>query len=144
MTYNFWYRHSQPLGRLQVYTHELSSHVSVTYLVYFLFYFILSSSNWDYESVRPNRKLNLITWWICFFLLKKVDRRSAIIHVFTKTPPTQRSRKVVRYLFLYRAPLTNVNISVWMSSIQRHEWTLRFDINIKKSISSQICIRVVN
>jgi len=30
-----------------------------------------------------------------FFLLKKVDRRSAIIHVFTKTPPTQRSRNVV-------------------------------------------------
>jgi len=25
------------------------------------FIFILSLSNWDYESVSPNRKLNLIT-----------------------------------------------------------------------------------
>jgi len=37
MTCNFWYRHSQPLGRSQVYT-ELSSHVSVPYLVRFIFY----------------------------------------------------------------------------------------------------------
>jgi len=38
MTCNFWYRHSQPLGRLQVYI-ELSSHVSVPYLVCFSIYF---------------------------------------------------------------------------------------------------------
>ena len=44
--------------------------------------------NSDYESVRPEIKLNLITWWICFSF-KKVDRRKAIIHVCTKTPPTQ-------------------------------------------------------
>jgi len=31
---------------------------------------------------------NLTTLWICFSL-KKVDRRSAIIHVLTNTPPTQ-------------------------------------------------------
>ena len=45
MTCNFWYRHSQPLGRSQVYT-ELSSHVSVPYLVRFIFYLytILQSS----------------------------------------------------------------------------------------------------
>ena len=53
---------------------------------------VISLYNWDYESVSPNRKLNLITWWICFSF-KTVDRRSAIIHVFTKTPPTQGSRK---------------------------------------------------
>ena len=44
--------------------------------------------NWGYESVSPKRKLNLIMWWICFVFLKEV-RRSAMIHVFTKTPPTQ-------------------------------------------------------
>ena len=38
MTCNFWYRHSQPLGRSQVYP-ELSSHVSVTYIVRVTFYF---------------------------------------------------------------------------------------------------------
>jgi len=32
------YRHSQPLGRSQVYS-ELFSHVSVTYLVHFNIYF---------------------------------------------------------------------------------------------------------
>ena len=52
------------------------------------------------------------------FFFQKVDRRNAIIHVFTKTPPTQRSRKVVRFmqneshLFLYRAQGTNVNIKI--------------------------------
>ena len=50
------------------------------------------------------------------FSLKKVDRRSAIIHVFTKTPPTQGSRKVVRFMqnepqfISYRAQRTNVNM----------------------------------
>ena len=50
------------------------------------------------------------------FSFKKVNRRSAIIHVFTKTPPNQRSRKVVRFMqnerefILYRAQRTNVNI----------------------------------
>jgi len=39
MTCNFLYRHSQPLGRSQVYT-ELSSHVTVTYLVRFNFLFL--------------------------------------------------------------------------------------------------------
>ena len=64
--------------------------------------------NWDYEPVSPNRKLNLITWWICFSF-KKVDRRSAVIHVFTKTQSIQGSRKVVRFMqnepqfILYRA-----------------------------------------
>ena len=38
MICNFWYRHSQPLGRSQVYT-ELSSHVSIPYLVRFNIYF---------------------------------------------------------------------------------------------------------
>jgi len=53
--------------------------------------------------------------WICFSF-KKVDRRSTIIHVFTETPPTQRSGKVVwfmqneQYIFVYRAQLMNVNI----------------------------------
>ena len=85
------------------------------------FYFILSLSNWDYESVSPNRKLNLITWWISFSL----DRRSAIIHVFTETPPTQMSRKVVRFmqnephLFLYKAQLTNVNIRVGLKVLNK-------------------------
>mgnify|MGYP007091343061 CR=1 FL=1 len=71
--------------------------------------------NWDYESVSQKRKLNLKTWWICFSF-KKVDRRSAIIHVFTKTPPTQGSQKVIRFMqnepqfILYRAQRTNVNI----------------------------------
>ena len=59
------------------------------------FIYILSLSNWDYESVSSNRKLNLITWWICFSF-KRVDGRRATIHVFTETPPTQRSRKVVQ------------------------------------------------
>ena len=43
----------------------------------------------------------------------KGDQRSAIIHVFTETPPTQRSRKIMQnepHLFVYRAQLTNVNI----------------------------------
>jgi len=46
----------------------------------------------------------------------KVDRRSAMIHVFTKTPPTQGSRKVVRFMqnkpqfILYITQRTNVNI----------------------------------
>ena len=60
----------------------------------FFVFFILSLSNWDYKSDCPNRKLNLIKWWICFSF-QKVDRWRAIIHVFTETPPTQRSRKVV-------------------------------------------------
>ena len=83
---------------------------------FYFFIFILSLSNWDYESVSTNRQLNLITWCICFSF-KKVDRRSAIIHVFTEPPPTQRSRKVVRFmqnephLSLYRAQLTKVNLS---------------------------------
>jgi len=29
---------------------------------------ILSLSNWDYKSVSTNKKLILITWWICFSL----------------------------------------------------------------------------
>ena len=77
--------------------------------------FVLWLYNWDCESVSPNRKLNLITWWICF-PFKKVVRRSAIIHVFTKTPPIHGSRKVVQFMqnepqfILYRAQRTNVNI----------------------------------
>ena len=65
--------------------------------------------NWDYESVSPNRKPNLITWWICFS-----TRRNDTC--FTKTPPTQGSRKVVWFMQnepqfnLYRAQLTNVKI----------------------------------
>ena len=49
------------------------------------------------------------------FFLKKVDRQSAIIHVFTETPPTQRSRKGHTVhatwitFILYRAQQTNVN-----------------------------------
>ena len=55
------------------------------------------------------------------FAFKKVDRRSAIIHVFTKTPPTQRSLKVLRFmqnephLFVYRAQRTNVNSRLYPS-----------------------------
>ena len=41
MTCHCWYRHSQRLGRSQVYT-ELSSHVSVTYLVGFIFHLYTS------------------------------------------------------------------------------------------------------
>jgi len=50
------------------------------------------------------------------FCFKKVDRRGAIIYVLTKTPPTQGSRKVVRFMenepqfILYRAQRANVNI----------------------------------
>ena len=47
---------------------------------------VLWLCNWDYESVSPNTKLNNE---INLFFVQKVDRRSAIIHVFTKTPPTQ-------------------------------------------------------
>ena len=53
------------------------------------------------------------------FSFKKVDRQSAVIHVLTKTPPTQRSRNVVRFMqnepqfILYRAQRTNVNIQCW-------------------------------
>ena len=91
MTCNFWYRVST----------GLSSHVSILYIVRFYFNVVLWLFNWDYESVSPNRKLN--QW-------------NAIIHVFTKTPPTQGSQKVVRFMqnepqfILYRAQRTNVNI----------------------------------
>ena len=53
--------------------------------------------------------------WICFSFIK-VDRRNAIIYVLNKTPPTQGSRKVVRFMqnepqfILYRAQRKNVNI----------------------------------
>ena len=73
-----------------------------------------------------------MTRWICFSF-KKVDRRSAIIHVFTKTPPTQGSRKVVRFMqnepqfILYRAQRTNVNILYWTISNHLHNlWSLNF------------------
>jgi len=45
-----------------------------------------------------------------------VDQRSAIIHVFTKAPPTQGSRTVVRFMqnepqyIVYIDQRTNVNI----------------------------------
>ena len=47
---------------------------------YFMFMLVLLLFNRDNESVSSNTKLNLITWWICFSF-KKVDWRSAIIHV---------------------------------------------------------------
>ena len=46
------YRYSQPLGRSHVDT-DLYFQVSVPYL----YFVIVSLSNWDYESVSPNRKL---------------------------------------------------------------------------------------
>ena len=61
------------LGYLLMFQFHIKSN-SILMLVLWLY-------NWDYESVSPNRKLNLITWWICFSF-KKVDRRSPIIHVF--------------------------------------------------------------
>ena len=94
------------LGYLLMFQFGIKSN-SILILVLWLY-------NWDCESVSPNRKLNLITWWICF-PFKKVVRRSAIIHVFTKTPPIHGSRKVVQFMqnepqfILYRAQRTNVN-----------------------------------
>ena len=52
---------------------------------------------WDYKSVSLNTELDSIMWWI-FFSFKKVARQSAIIYVFTETPPTLRSRKVERFM----------------------------------------------
>ena len=46
-----------------------------------------------------------------FFSFKKVDRRIAKIHVFTKAPPTQRSHAKWTAFILYRAQHTNVNIT---------------------------------
>ena len=82
----------------------LSSHISIPYIVQFYF-------NVGTMIIQPrlqisqNRKLNLITWWIC----------SAIIHVFTKTPPTQGhersycSCKMNRTLFC-----TDLNGRMWI------------------------------
>ena len=64
-----------------------------------IFILILSLSNWAYESVSSNRKLNLKTWWICFSF-KKVDWRSTMIHVSTKNLPTQRSYVHAKRTFL--------------------------------------------
>ena len=91
MTCNFWYHHSYPLQRSQV------SHVSIriesnSILTLVLLYY------WDYKSVNPNRKLNLITWWICFSF-KKVDRRSAIIHVLPRLRPLK-GHTCVDFIFL--------------------------------------------
>ena len=103
------YKDRRYLGYLLMFQFRIQSN-SILMLVLWLF-------NWDNESVSPNRKLNLITWWICFSF-KKVDRRNAIIHAFTKTPPTQGSRKVVRFMqnkphfSLYKAQRTNVNIQI--------------------------------
>ena len=99
-------------------TNKLAKYKKNLYIVQFYVHvLVLWLFNWNYESVSPNRKLNLITWWICFSF-KKVDRRSAMIHVFTKTPPTQGSRKVARFMqnepqfIVYRAQRTNVNIKL--------------------------------
>ena len=57
MTCDGWYHHSQPLQRSHVYT-ELSSHVSVPYLVRFYFYFgtnIIYLRWW----ISSHKK----TWW---------------------------------------------------------------------------------
>ena len=56
----------------------LSSHISIPYTVQF--YFNVGTMILQPRlQISQNRKLNVIMWWIC----------SAIIHVFTKTPPTQ-------------------------------------------------------
>jgi len=58
--------------------------------ILFLFWYTLS-------TVSLNRKMNSNNAMDLMFL-KKSSSMNAIIHVFTKTPPTQRQRKVVRFL----------------------------------------------
>ena len=59
------------LGYLLMFQFRIKSN-PILMLVLWLYY-------WDYESVSPNRKLNLITWWICLSF-KKMKRRSAMTH----------------------------------------------------------------
>jgi len=78
--------------------------------VYSVFMLVLWVFNWDYESVSTNTKLNLITWWICFSF-KKVDRRSAIIHVLPRLHPLKGRTVHANWtaFIVYRAQRTNVN-----------------------------------
>jgi len=66
--------------------------------------------------------------WICFSF-KKVDRRSAIIHVLTKTPPTQGSRKVVRFM------QKGLRIYFVQSSTDECKYLLLFKVNIKNYVN---------
>ena len=65
------------------------------------------------------------------------------IHVFTETPPTQKSQKVVRFmqnepphLFLYRTQLTNVNICFYLTVSFNTNWT--YFIHVVLMISCKI------
>jgi len=70
--------------------------------------FILSLSYWDYDSVSPNRKLNFITWRICFSLNKSrsTTRNNTCFH---RDSAHSKVTKVILFMqngphiFLYRA-----------------------------------------
>ena len=85
---------------------------------------------WRGKSMKPKHKTEFDNVMDLFFFWK-IDRLSAIVHVFTKTPPTQMSRKVVRFMqnerefILYTAQRTNVNMSVYIYILKSYiKWQL--------------------
>ena len=76
-----------------------------------------------WRIIPTNSRSNMSSSSYLLFTLMK--QQLDIIHVFTKTPPTQGSRKVVRFMqndpqfILYRAQRTNVNIILWTEGFVR-------------------------
>ena len=99
------------IWRLQVST-GLSSHVSVPYIMQFYSYFgtIITYLRLLIMQLAQNRNLNCVMWWFVFRLKSRsTERNNTCFH------QDSAYLKVTEWtaFILYRAQLTNVNLSVY-------------------------------
>ena len=97
-----------------------------TYILSYLFMFqfriksntilmlVLWLYKWDFESVNPNRKLNLKTWWICFSFKRigSTNRNNTGFYQDSAHSRVTKGRTVYAnepQFILYTAQRTNVN-----------------------------------
>ena len=87
--------------------------------------------NWDYQSVSPNTKLNLISWWICFSVIKRTSTKRNDTCFYKDSIHSMVHAKWAA-IMLYKAQRMNVNI--------RKYHILNLYLNLVYTCAKVVCV----